>query len=535
MAKRSYKYDLSNLIKRGNYYDWNKSIGLSIPFEYDDGKFVGEFKVLKFDHHNGSSCKYLFLELDGKSLNPISPTNFLSGGISGILFDIYIPWMYNIGDSIDNTDEIIVTNRKRDRDANGKLHQYYQIKCLRCGFDSGEHYKDGVYKESYWIMGKDLKNIKQCPCCLNRIIVSGVNDVSTSHPNLKKYFYNAEEAKTLGVHSNKVIDVVCPHCGSLHKKTIAQIFTNNGMLACSCKDHISYPNKVSYYLFKEMLELNQIDYYETEYCPDWSGRYRYDNYIIIKCIPYIIEMDGLLGHGKIAYGKKKPDVSGKKRDDIKDKLAKEHGINIIRIDCSVSSIDYIKNSILTSELSSILNFDMINWIEIDQKCTKNIYKEICLYYDKHNVSVKELSEIFPVSQSTIIKALKKGTKFGWCKYSTYDEITKQRRNKILNYCLNHSRYSGSSISRDLSINLRATIKILHELHDDGLIKYNPRKRSVAVYLKDGTFLKAYDSIVDCVHDSQNEFGISFTGSEISAVCSNKAKSHKGYYFKYIDE
>lgn len=534
MAKRkkSCKLDLSNLTKRGKYYDWNKSKGALIPFEYDNGKFTGEFKILKFDYDNGSSYKKLFLELDGKSLKPIIPTDFLSGGISGILFDIYIPWRYDIGDIIENNNDIIIINRKIDRDNSGKRHRYYQIKCLKCGFDSGSYYKDGEYRDSYWIREKDLKMINQCPCCLNRVIIPGKNDVLTLYPDLKKYFCNLEEVNKLAPYSQKIVDVKCPDCGSIYQKSVYRVFINKGV-PCGCSDNISYPNKVAYYLFNEMLKQNQIEHHEFEYCPDWSGRYRYDNYIVIKGVPYIVEMDGLLGHGKIAYGKKKPDISGKMRDDIKDELAKQHGITVIRIDCSFSDINYIKSSILSSKLSDILDFDAINWTEIDKKCVKNIYKEICLYYDKTNITTMELSKIFPVSSTTILRALKQGTKLGWCCYTTFDEKTIEREKLILDYCLSHDNYNGSVISKELNINLRATLKILHKLKDDGLISYNPNRKRVGVFSKENELIANYDSIIECVADSKDRFGVSFIGSEISKICLNKGKSHKGYYFKYL--
>ena len=57
-------------------------------------------------------------------------------------------------------------------------------------------------------------------------------------------------------------------------------------------------------------------------------------------------MDGGIGHGKLKFNSKEKDVEGLERDRYKDILAKEHDIEVIRINCDVSSVDFIKESIL---------------------------------------------------------------------------------------------------------------------------------------------------------------------------------------------
>ena len=75
-----------------------------------------------------------------------------------------------------------------------------------------------------------------------------------------------------------------------------------------------------------------------EYSRDWCGSgtrkaYSYDNYFEVNNKKYIVEMDGGLGHGKRTYKSSKKDTNGIKRDIIKDNLAKEHNIEIIRVEC----------------------------------------------------------------------------------------------------------------------------------------------------------------------------------------------------------
>ena len=53
----------------------------------------------------------------------------------------------------------------------------------------------------------------QCSVCLNRIVITGINDVATTRPDLIQYFKHKEEAYVYASGSEKYIDVVCPKCG----------------------------------------------------------------------------------------------------------------------------------------------------------------------------------------------------------------------------------------------------------------------------------------------------------------------------------
>jgi hypothetical protein len=185
--------------------------------------------------------------------------------------------------------------------------------------------------------------------------------------------------------SKKKFNVQCIDCGNIYNMDVATIVRNAGV-PCICKDTISYPNKLSYYLFDFLVNDGQADYHESEYSPDWAGRYRYDNYIIKGQKEYLVEMDSSLGHGnKTFYGTK--DIEGKVRDTIKDDLAKKHNIELIRIDCYVPRIDYIKKSILSSPLIEVFDLFNIDWELLDERATKNIHKKICLDYASKEYSI----------------------------------------------------------------------------------------------------------------------------------------------------
>ena len=105
--------------------------------------------------------------------------------------------------------------------------------------------------------------------------------------------------------------------------------------------------------------------FEYQYSPKWckyrfKGKNktgRYDFYIPSKQL--IIEMDGGIGHGNCST-KLLTKNESLEIDNIKDKLAIEHKLNPIRIDCNYNHnrFEYIKNKIINSKLNDIFNLNM---------------------------------------------------------------------------------------------------------------------------------------------------------------------------------
>ena len=74
-------------------------------------------------------------------------------------------------------------------------------------------------------------------------------------------------------------------------------------------------------------------------------------------------------------------------DNYKELKAKEHNIEVIRIDCNYEHDDkfeYIKNNIIHSKLNNILELNNVNWLKIDEQSQKALVKEVCDYWHLHN-------------------------------------------------------------------------------------------------------------------------------------------------------
>ena len=159
------------------------------------------------------------------------------------------------------------------------------------------------------------------------------------------------------------------------------------------------------------------------------------------------------------------------------------------MDCRKSNIDWIKNSIINSKLNNIFDLSKINWNTCEEFSQKNIIKEVCNYWNNkdENDTTTTIGKIFNLSKITIIDYLKKGTKLGWCDYDPNQERKSHKK----------------------PTNVKA----------------------VEVY-KNNILIGEFTSIQELSNKSEELYGIKFLNTAVCNVCRGKAKTHKGYVFKY---
>lgn len=234
-----------------------------------------------------------------------------------------------------------------------------------------------------------------CPYCAGNVTVAGKNDIWTTNPEIGELLVNKEDGFKNTINSHKKVEFKCPICGEVSIKSISNV-SHQGLSCPICSDGISYPNKFMYNLLKQL----KIDFVR-EYAPKWANRKIYDFYIPSKRI--IIEMDGGLGHGHRAYGDFTSVEETKKTDEIKDKLANAHGIDVIRIDCIKSDCNYIKDKILSSKLSNIINFENIDWNSIDIKSRGTLLKDIADLANTTSLTIQDIAKQLKISENTVKK------------------------------------------------------------------------------------------------------------------------------------
>lgn len=416
------KVFVDNLPKHKNKgIDWINTKGMYVDFIYDDisGKIY-----IKDIINEKPKYKQLLVSYDSKE-TIIDVNSFKNANLGCIIGTFNRDFVYNIGDVIqDSKRNVTVIDRKRI-DENNTKRKAYKLLCNNC------HCESNFIKETS-IVNKHTG----CPVC-SRVptkIVVGINDIATTDPWMVDYFFNKDDGFKYTSGSERKIPMICPYCKKQKNVKINQL-KRDKYISCICNSsNVSYPER----FFYNLLEQLKIEYVH-QYSPNWACGKKYDFYL--KDYSIIVEMDGGLGHGYNNYRNisMTPDKS-KYIDEYKDALALKCGIRVIRINCLKSTMEYIRNSILNSNLCNYIDFSNVNWGKCAIDATKNVVYEVCKYKNEHPyLLLKDIYKHFKISSTTLTKYLNEGNKFGWCYYDKFFEIEK-RFTKI---CVDDKYYFSS--------------------------------------------------------------------------------------------
>lgn len=280
------------------------------------------------------------------------------------------------------------------------------IYCSKCGF-TFQRTPDNIFS----------KNSTGCPVCNKSKInyaIKGYNDIWTTHPEVACLLKDKDWGYTHTYYTHEKTDFICPRCGNILHKIPSVVFNNqNGKVACShCSDGMSYPEK----FFASVLNQLGIDDYITQLNSshyDWIGKYRYD--FFFNGINCIVETHGLQHYkDTLMYG----NYRDQKEIDIKKReLAISNGISkYIEIDCRISDMEWIKNSILHSEFAQLFDLSKIDWEKCHRSALKSLIVEVCNAYKNTNMLVPQLAKEFNLSDVTILRYLNRGKAAGLCDF-----------------------------------------------------------------------------------------------------------------------
>ncbi|WP_142383491.1 zinc-ribbon domain-containing protein [Bacillus sp. T33-2] len=273
----------------------------------------------------------------------------------------------------------------------------------------------------------------------------------------------------------------CPKCNFL-KKTEARIITRQQFSCLKCGDGISYPEKI----MVNMLIQSGIDFI-SHITFNWSYSKLYDFYI--PSLNLIIETHGSQHYdgGFESFGGRDV-LEEQENDKLKEKLARENGIeNYIIIDCRKSELEWIKKSIVNSELKSLIDLSNIDWLKCHEYACNTLVKFACELWNEGKTT-GEIANELKSNRNTIAKYLKQGTQIGWCDYSAKEGL---RRSKI-----------------------NADKK---------------KRKPVIQFTLDGKYVKEWDSIVEV------ETELEIHNSKITEVCRGKRNKTGGYKWMYKEE
>lgn len=372
--------DLSNLCRKGNVFDWDQSVGKSIPFCYKD--ITSEIIITEKPH-----AQYVYIDIPGYITHHYIYVGQLKKGQLGQCLGIY-DYKYDIGDTIDNL--IILDKFKRFEPHS---HKYYRCQCSIDGYEwdlREEHIVNGV----------------RCPVCQNILVMPGRNDIATTAPWMTPYFANPSDAKKYTAYSNKKVLFRCDRCGRQKEMLISDV-ARRGFSCSICSDGISYPNKFIYSLLSQLGIVFQSEarfewaaHVPVSWAPE-GKRMIYDIYIPSHNI--IIENQGMQhyeSNGVMEGVEQQIENDSAKRD-----VAIHNGVltsNYIQLDCRYSTIEHIKRSVMKSNLPKLLNFieDDIDW----QQCAK--FATSSMVFDAYKlhlsgVSVEDIAQKMQLHRDTI--------------------------------------------------------------------------------------------------------------------------------------
>ena len=271
-------------------------------------------------------------------------------------------------------------------------------------------------------------------------VIPGFNDIHTTRPDVEEWMHNKEDAYKYSMSSKEKILWDCPDCKNTFEERICNV--NSNRLSCPfCSDGISYPNKFMYNSLYQIKD--DLDFLEREYNPDWckfefKGNKRcgkYDVYFGIDGQRYIVEMDGGLGHGnKVHTNSLLSQDELLQIDLIKDKLAQEQGIQVIRIDCNYKTDNkytYILNNVLNSDLKDIIDLSKIDFDLSNKNSVSSLIVKAGELWNQ-GLTAGQIRKELKIGEGTVTSYLKTASEIGVCDYSVEKSKARSKYRKV--YC-----------------------------------------------------------------------------------------------------
>ena len=268
-----------------------------------------------------------------------------------------------------------------------------------------------------------------CPYCSGNKLLVGYNDCWTTRPDIAIWLKNSEDGYSHFCQSHKKVFWICPCCGAEIYKDFHMVSTYG--LACPiCGDGISYPEKI----IISMLNQLKVNYIYDKPRP-WSNKKRYDFYLTDYNI--IIETHGEqhYKHGFDSISsykttKKCRTLEDEQLNDIyKKELALINNVaHYIELDCRKSELDYIKNSILKSELYYLFDLSNVDWIKCELDTRKTLFLDVLNCWNDGVDNTVDIAKLLNLDRHTVQKYLKVAASHNLCNYNP-EEGRKNGREK----------------------------------------------------------------------------------------------------------
>ena len=250
-----------------------------------------------------------------------------------------------------------------------------------------------------------------CTICVNKKVLKGYNDLFTTHPETASLLLNKEDGIKYTYGSKQRVNWKCLTCDEIIMDKSIDKVVSTGLSCPNCTStSMRYPERLMYHFLKE----TNIEFIRQKSF-EWSENKVYD--FFIPSFSSIIETHGEQHYngGFSSYGGRTLEEE-QENDMHKQNLATTHGIdNYLVIDCRTSNFEYIKNNIINSKLSDLIDLNLVDWHKINLNSQASMNVDILNYWNA-GLSLKEIIEETKISRNTVSKILQNYHRLGKCVY-----------------------------------------------------------------------------------------------------------------------
>lgn len=378
--------DLSNIPKRGSFYNWSQSIGRSCAFTYN--KITGILTIIdyKSDGKNG----FVKIQYDDK-IAWLNTSAFKRCQIGGVFKFFTSDFHYQVGDIIHCKTDLKILDRQY-KYKNDRQRKLYTYQCLTC-------------KQIHETFEQQLNEFKGCPYCSGKIVKAGVNDITTTAPWMIGFFDSTAQASQYTAKSTCKIFPRCPVCGrkQTKEKSICDLYYSHTS-GCICDSYMSFAEQIIF----NLLTQNNIYFIHraTKKELPWAQKYEYDFYLPQQKI--IIEAHGAQhyeSHGFSTVGGKTLQEE-QINDENKQLLAQQQSINYFIIDCRKSNLDFILKNIEESGLLKTLNLIVKDKNQLYNNILNTLKEKLKQLMIEQNFNKTQLIQKLDISSKTLNYLLK---------------------------------------------------------------------------------------------------------------------------------
>lgn len=250
-----------------------------------------------------------------------------------------------------------------------------------------------------------------CPYCARREVFVGETDMWTTNPELATMLLHPEDGYKYFSSGSQYVDWVCPNCGEIINAQINQVY-HHGLSCKTCGDGMSFAEKFVYSMFSQL----GCDFIHNKTI-EWSDNKMYDFYV--SSMSLIVETHGCQHYeDSFVFNCGARTLEEEQDNDrYKELLARNNGIeHYIQLDCRKSDSDFIRKSVLNSELNGLFDLSIVDWKRCSLATFKSTTMECCDLWNSGLKCTEDIAKHTGLNICSVISKLKQAASAGLCDY-----------------------------------------------------------------------------------------------------------------------